>query len=109
MFKDSLGNYWTIQKIDLPTSTWGSLCNIAKYLTHLVLTFERVKLMVKVWFSLLIYETFNTFKEAMKYTLFEVTIAKLRFYTNFCFLKFDQGPSKSSKKCKNQLKSVIIF
>ena len=27
----SILNDWPIQKIDLLTSTWGSLCNIAKY------------------------------------------------------------------------------
>ena len=43
--------------------------------------------MVKVWFSMLIYQTFNTFKEDMKYTLFEVTIAKLRFLHQFLFFK----------------------
>ena len=31
------------------------------------------KLMVKVWFSVLIYQTFKVFKETMKYILFEVT------------------------------------
>ena len=31
-------NDWPIPKIDLLTSTWGSLNNIAKYLTHVVPT-----------------------------------------------------------------------
>ena len=32
--------------------------------------------MVKVWFSVLIYQTFKTFIEAMKNTLFELTITR---------------------------------
>ena len=55
-----------------------TLCNIAKRLTHAVLTNKRVKPVVKVWFFVLIYQTFKAFKEAMKYTLFEVTITKLK-------------------------------
>ena len=65
-----------MENIDLPTSTWGSLCNIAKFLTHAVPTCKRVKLMV--WFSVLIYQTFKAFKEAINYTLFEVTITRLK-------------------------------
>ena len=67
----SIVNDWPIQKIDLEISTWGSLCNIPKYLTHAVPTCKRVKHMVKVWFSVLIYQTFKAFVEAIKYTLFE--------------------------------------
>ena len=65
----SILNDWPIQKIDLLTSACGSLCNIAKYLTHAVPTCKMVKLMVKVWFSVLIYQTFKAFKEAMKYLI----------------------------------------
>ena len=43
--------------------------------------------MVKVWFSALIYKTFKAFMEAMKYTLFEVTITRLEFLHQFLFLK----------------------
>ena len=62
------------KNIDSLTSTWGSLCNIAKWLTHAVPTCKRVKLMVKIWFSVFIYQAFKASKEAMKYNLFEVTI-----------------------------------
>ena len=34
--------------------------------------------MVKVWFSLLIYQTFKAFKEAIKHILFEVTIRRIK-------------------------------
>ena len=34
VFVWSILNDWPIQKIDLPTSTWGSLWNFAKYLTQ---------------------------------------------------------------------------
>ena len=44
-----------------PTSIHVQRC-IAKYLTHAVPTCKRVKLMRKVWFSVLIYQTFKTFK-----------------------------------------------
>ena len=40
-------NDWTIQQIGFLTPTLGSLCNIAKYLTHAVPACKRVKLMVK--------------------------------------------------------------
>ena len=69
-----------IKKIALLTSTWGSLSKIAKCLTYPVLICERVRLMVKVWFTVLIYQTFKAFREAIKYTLFEVTIARLNFW-----------------------------
>ena len=49
-----------IQKIDLLTSTWGF---------HVVPTSKRVKLMVKVWFPVLIYQKLKAFMEAMKCTL----------------------------------------
>ena len=65
--------------------------------------------MVKVWFSVPIYQIFKAFMEAMKYTLFGVTITGFNCYTNFCFLKFDQGLNKSGKKCKKQLQFVIFF
>ena len=55
------------------------LCNSAKCLTQAGPTYKRVKLMVKVWFSVLIYQTFKAFKEAMKLYLFEVTITGLAF------------------------------
>ena len=55
--------------------------------------------MEKILFSVLIYEIFKAFMEAMKYTLFEVT-AGLKFYTNFCFKRFDLGQSKSGKNVK---------
>ena len=48
-------------------------------LTCAVPTCKRIKLMVKAWFSLLIYRTFKVFKEAMKYTLFKVTVTRLKF------------------------------
>ena len=35
---------------------------IGRYLTHAVATCKKVKLIVKVWFSLLINQTFNAFK-----------------------------------------------
>ena len=44
-------NDWPIQKIDLLTSTWGSLCNIAKCSTHAVPTCKSVKLIAKVLHS----------------------------------------------------------
>ena len=44
-------NDWQIQKIDLLTSTWGSICNIAKCSTHAVSTCKSVKLIAKVWHS----------------------------------------------------------
>ena len=96
----SILNDWSVQKTDLLTPKLDSLCNIAKYLAHAVPTCKRVKLMVKVWFSVLVYRAFRAFVEAMKYTLFEVTITRLKFY---------QGLSKSGKKPKNQLHLVIIF
>ena len=68
-----------LKKIALLTSTWGSLSKIAKCLTYPALTCERARLMVKVWFTVLIYQTFKAFREAIKYTLFEVTIARLNF------------------------------
>ena len=43
--------------------------------------------MVKVWFSILIYQTFKDFMEAMTYTLFEVAITRLKFLHQFLFLK----------------------
>ena len=43
--------------------------------------------MVKVWFSVLIYQIFKAIKEAMKYSLFEVTITRLKFPRRFLFLK----------------------
>ena len=43
--------------------------------------------MAKVWFSMLIYQTFKAFMEAMKYTLFEVTITRLKFLHQILFLK----------------------
>ena len=40
------------------------------------------------WLSVLIYQTFKAFKEAMKYTLlFEATITKLKFFTPIFVLK----------------------
>ena len=44
-------------------------------------------LLVKVWFSVFVYQTFKVFKEAMKYTLFEVTVTRLKFLHWFSFLK----------------------
>ena len=41
--------------------------------------------MVKVWFSVLIYQAFKVFKETMKYTLFKVTIARLKFWKSIIF------------------------
>ena len=58
-----------------------------KYLTHAVPTCDRVKVMVKVWFSVLIYETLKTFMKTMKYTLFDVTITRLNFFTPFFIFK----------------------
>ena len=81
----SIRNDWPIQNMDVLTLTLGSLCNIAKYLTHAVPACKMVKLMVKVWLSVLIYQPFKAFKEAMKYTLFEVTITKLKFLNDICF------------------------
>ena len=60
-FKDLVGTFmiglylndWTIQQIGFLTPTLGSLCNIAKYLTHAVPACKRVKLMVKALFSVL--------------------------------------------------------
>ena len=75
----SLLNEWPIWKIDILISTWGSLCNVAKCLTHAVPTCIRVKPMIEVWFSVLIYQTFKAFKEAVKYTLHEVIITRLKF------------------------------
>ena len=48
-------------------------------LTHVIPTSKKVKPMVKVWFSVLNYQTFKVFKEAMKYTLFEVTTTRSKF------------------------------
>ena len=80
-------NDWPIQKIDLVTPPSGSLCNIAKYLTNAVPTCKGLKLMVNVWFFLLIYKTFKAFMETMKYTLLEVTITRLKFLHQFLLLK----------------------
>ena len=57
-----------------------SLCNIAKYLTHAVPTSKKVEIMVKVLFSVLIYQTFKAQKEAMKYAVSEVTIFKIKIF-----------------------------
>ena len=84
----SILNDRLIQKIDLLTSTWGGLCNIPKRLNHAVPTCKRIKLMVKVWFSVLIYQTCKAFKEAMKYTLFEVIITRLKFWKLKIFQEF---------------------
>ena len=43
--------------------------------------------MLKVWFFVLIYQTFKAFTEAVKYTLFEVTITRLKFLQQVLFLK----------------------
>ena len=43
--------------------------------------------MLKVWFFVLIYQTFKAFMEAEKYTLFEVTITRLKFLHQVLFLK----------------------
>ena len=59
----SLLTDWSFQKIDLLTSALESLCNIAKYLTHSVLTCKLVNIMVKVWFSVLTYQTFKAIME----------------------------------------------
>ena len=77
-----------IQKIDSLTPVLGNLCNVAKYLTHTVPTCKRVKLMVKVWFFVLIYKTFEAFTLTIIYTLFEVTTTRLKFLQQFLFLKF---------------------
>ena len=74
------------QVLDLLTSIWGSLCNIAKYLTHAVPTCEKVKPMVKVWFSVLIYQIFKPFTKALKYTFTVVIITRLEFLHQFLFL-----------------------
>ena len=71
-------NDWLFQKIRFNISR-RNLWNIVKYLTHAVPICKKVKLMVKVWFFELIYQTFKAFTEAMVYTLFEVTIARLKF------------------------------
>ena len=69
----------------------GNLCNIFKCLTHAVPTCKRVKLMVKVWFSVLVYKTFKTLKETMKYALFdEVTIIRLKFWKLIIFQEFQK-------------------
>ena len=60
----------TIQNIDLLTSAWVSLCNIDKYVAHAFPTCKRIKFMAKVWFSVLIYQTFKAFIEYMKYRRF---------------------------------------
>ena len=96
----SILNDRPIQKIDLLTPKLGSLCNIAKYLTHAVPTYKRVKLILKVWFSVLIYRTFKTFVEAMIYTLFEVTTTRLRVLQQFLLLKIYLGLRKSGKNVK---------
>ena len=51
--------------------------------------------MVKVCFFVLIYQTLKSFMEAMKYTLFEVTIARLKLLHRFLFLKIQ---SESEQK-----------
>ena len=43
--------------------------------------------MLKVWFFVLIYQTFKAVMEAKKYTLFEVTITRLKFLHQVLFLK----------------------
>ena len=43
--------------------------------------------MVKVSFSVLLYQAFKAFMEAMKYTLFEITTTRLKFLYQFSFLK----------------------
>ena len=43
--------------------------------------------MAKVWFGELIYKTFKAFMVAMKYTLLEITIARLKFLQQILFLK----------------------
>ena len=68
-----------IPKIDSLTPALGNLCNVAKYLTHTVPTCKRVELMVKVWFFVLIYKTFEAFMLTIIYTLFEVTTTRLKF------------------------------
>ena len=84
----SILNDWPIQTIDLLTSIWGSLWNIAERITHAVPTSKRVKPMVKVRFSVLIYQIFKAFKETIKYTLFKVTIARLKFWKFVIFRNF---------------------
>ena len=61
-----LNNYWRIQNIDLLASLWRSLCHIVKHLTHAIPNCGRVKLMEKVWFSVLIRSTFKPFVEVMR-------------------------------------------
>ena len=56
-----------IQKIDLLTSAWGF---------HVVPTSKRVKLMVKIWFPVLIYQKLKASMEAMNVPLFEVTTTR---------------------------------
>ena len=56
--------------------------------------------MVKVWFSVLIYQIFKAFKEAMEYILLEVTITRLNFFNLIFFTpNLIKGLSKG-KKCK---------
>ena len=50
-----------------------------------------VKLTVNIWVSLHVCKTFKVFMDAMKYTLFEVTITRLTFLHQFLLLKISSG------------------
>ena len=65
----------------------GKSLQHVKYLTLAVPTCKNVKVMLKVWLSVLIYQTLKAFMEAMKYTLFEVTITRSKFLHCFLCLK----------------------
>ena len=53
-------------------------------------------------------QIFKAFMEAMKYTLFEATVIRLKFLRQFLFLKIWSG-SEGDKKSTNQLQLVTIF
>ena len=89
VYDKSILNDWPIQKIDLLTSTLGTLCNIFICLIHAVPTCKRVTLMVKVWSSVLIYQTFRAFKEAMKWVyLIWGNNDKVKFWKLIIFKEF---------------------
>ena len=76
-------NGWPIKKVYLLTTTWESLCSIDKRLTHANATSKKVKPIVRVWFSVLIYQIFKGFMEAMKYNVFEVTVTRVALFVLF--------------------------
>ena len=69
----------------------GVFATLPKYITHAVLNCKKVKLIIKR-----IYQAFEAFMEAIKIPLkFKVTITDFNFFTDFCFLKFDQDLNKN--------------